>query len=142
MLVLQAAHNLNNTVRFLPKLFSRNLESTASNSSWVSYRQDHQPFNWTGTSVLSGSGHQRAENYLKNKQRPVVQLSLCNWTISMLFQSPFPIVPMPWTTLLLYSLPHKCWKSLASREAKLRFVLLSPHLAALWINPFYLCCKP
>ena len=105
MLVLQAAHNLNNTVRFLPRLFSRNLESTASNSSWVSYdRQDHQPFNWTGTSVLSDSGYQRAENYPQNKQRPVVQLSLCNWTISTLFPGIlslwFPCLGLPCFSIL------------------------------------------
>ena len=45
-------------------------------------------------------------------------ISQCLAWSSHFSQSPFPIVPVPWTTLLLYSLPHKCWNSLASREAK------------------------
>lgn len=38
------------------------------------------------------------------------------------------------------ALSHKYLKPLTLGEMDLRFVLLSPHLAAFWINP--VCCKP
>lgn len=58
------------------------------------------------------------------------------------FQSPFPMLPTPQTTLLLYWSSHKYPEPSAFIEGALRLVLPSLHLAALGKNPLSVlaCC--
>lgn len=104
-------------------------ESAVSSSRWVGYNIRTHPTN---------SCHQRAENpTLRTCRGREPSYTWEGGRLLHLFPITFPHIPMPPTALLLYSVSHKYPELLAFREAGLRFVFPSPHLAALQVNPLF-----
>lgn len=69
---------------------------------------------------------------LVNMQRPGAWLHCVGDSYCTFFQ---PAFPLPKTALFFY--PMKTPKPLASRKGRLGVGLSSPHLAAMWVNPFF-----